>query len=302
MTSRRWRARRCVTGSSSGPRPSSRVSPPTPSSTRSSTASRSRADGPDRPGCPAGAGRRRRGRAARGRWGHPVAGPGRGQRGAPAGAGHRRRQRLDSPQPRAGPQRGPQGPPRPGRECAAGGHEHRATAVAGLPARCVGTHCPRHDRRGDRPGGAGPACRGHGAHRRRGPAEPAGDRPTDRVTLRSLGPLGLAGRQRSVEVDWSVRTLPPFSSRRHLPSRLARLRDMDGRQAIAVRPRAPSSTPCASTSPATTCARSTGGPPHVQPTSWCARGAPSATAGSSWSWTPGAPVRSASATRPAWTS
>ena len=62
-----------------------------------------------------------------------------------------------------------------------------------------------------------------------------GDRPTDRVTLRSLGPLGLAGRQRSVHVDWSVRTLPPFSSRRHLPSRLARLRDMDGRQAIAVR-------------------------------------------------------------------
>ncbi len=62
-----------------------------------------------------------------------------------------------------------------------------------------------------------------------------GDRPTDRVTLRSLGPLGLAGRQRSVEVDWSIRTLPPFSSRRHLPSRLARLRDMDGRQAIAVR-------------------------------------------------------------------
>ena len=62
-----------------------------------------------------------------------------------------------------------------------------------------------------------------------------GDRPTDRVTLRSLGPMGLAGRQRSVEVDWSVRTLPPFSSRRHLPSRLARLRDMDGRQAIAVR-------------------------------------------------------------------
>jgi uncharacterized protein (DUF58 family) len=62
-----------------------------------------------------------------------------------------------------------------------------------------------------------------------------GDRPTHRVTLRALGPLGLAGRQRSVRLDWSVRTLPPFSSRRHLPSRLARLRDMDGRQAIAVR-------------------------------------------------------------------
>ncbi len=62
-----------------------------------------------------------------------------------------------------------------------------------------------------------------------------GDRPTDRVTLRSLGPLGVAGRQRSLTLPWSVRTLPPFSSRRHLPSRLARLRDLDGRQAIAVR-------------------------------------------------------------------
>lgn len=62
-----------------------------------------------------------------------------------------------------------------------------------------------------------------------------GDRPTDRVTLRSLGPLALAGRQRSITLEWSVRTLPPFTSRRHLPSRLARLRDMDGRQAIAVR-------------------------------------------------------------------
>lgn len=62
-----------------------------------------------------------------------------------------------------------------------------------------------------------------------------GDRPTDRVTVRSRGPMGLAGRQRSSRVDWSVRTLPPFASRRHLPSRLARLRDMEGRQAIAVR-------------------------------------------------------------------
>jgi uncharacterized protein (DUF58 family) len=62
-----------------------------------------------------------------------------------------------------------------------------------------------------------------------------GDRPTDRIMLRALGPLGLAGRQRSLRLDWAVRTLPPFSSRRHLPSRLARLRDMDGRQAIAVR-------------------------------------------------------------------
>jgi uncharacterized protein (DUF58 family) len=62
-----------------------------------------------------------------------------------------------------------------------------------------------------------------------------GDRPTDRITARCLGPLGLAGRQRSMRADWTVRTLPAFASRRHLPSRLARLRDMDGRQAIAVR-------------------------------------------------------------------
>lgn len=62
-----------------------------------------------------------------------------------------------------------------------------------------------------------------------------GDRPTDRITVRSIGPLGLAGRQGSTRADWSVRTLPPFGSRRHLPSRLARLRDMDGRAAIAVR-------------------------------------------------------------------
>lgn len=65
--------------------------------------------------------------------------------------------------------------------------------------------------------------------------ERRGDRPTDRITVRSLGPLGLAGRQRSTRSDWSVRVLPPFPSRRHLPSRLARLRDMDGRQAIAIR-------------------------------------------------------------------
>lgn len=62
-----------------------------------------------------------------------------------------------------------------------------------------------------------------------------GDRPTDRITVRSIGPLGLAGRQGTARSDWSVRTLPPFGSRRHLPSRLARLRDMDGRAAIAVR-------------------------------------------------------------------
>lgn len=62
-----------------------------------------------------------------------------------------------------------------------------------------------------------------------------GDRTADRVTVRSLGPLGLAGRQGSHAVPWTVRVLPPFQARRHLPSRLARLREIDGRSAVRVR-------------------------------------------------------------------
>ncbi|MCW2793458.1 MAG: hypothetical protein JWO76_2556 [Nocardioides sp.] len=55
------------------------------------------------------------------------------------------------------------------------------------------------------------------------------------VTVRTRGPLGLAGRQRTRDVPGAVRSLPPFESRKHLPSRLARLRDLDGRAAIRVR-------------------------------------------------------------------
>ncbi len=62
-----------------------------------------------------------------------------------------------------------------------------------------------------------------------------GDRLADRVTVRSHGPLGLAARQVSHLVPGRIRALPPFASRRHLPSRLARLRDLDGRQALLVR-------------------------------------------------------------------
>ncbi|MDR2114457.1 MAG: DUF58 domain-containing protein [Bifidobacteriaceae bacterium] len=62
-----------------------------------------------------------------------------------------------------------------------------------------------------------------------------GDFTADRVTVRSFGPLGLAGRQRSFEVPGRLRVLPEFRSRRHLPSRLARLREMDGRTAAQVR-------------------------------------------------------------------
>lgn len=62
-----------------------------------------------------------------------------------------------------------------------------------------------------------------------------GDLHADRVTIRSVGPLGMAGRQASFEVPGSVRVLPEFASRRHLPSRLARLREMDGRAAVQIR-------------------------------------------------------------------
>ena len=62
-----------------------------------------------------------------------------------------------------------------------------------------------------------------------------GDRRAYRVTIRSIGPLGFAGRQGSHQVPWTLRALPPFNSRKHLPSRLARLRELDGRTALLVR-------------------------------------------------------------------
>ncbi|MFE9835119.1 DUF58 domain-containing protein [Streptomyces sp. NPDC005551] len=62
-----------------------------------------------------------------------------------------------------------------------------------------------------------------------------GDRQADRVTVRSFGPLGLFSRQGSHRVPWTVRVLPPFTSRKHLPSRLARLRELDGRTSVLTR-------------------------------------------------------------------
>jgi uncharacterized protein (DUF58 family) len=55
-----------------------------------------------------------------------------------------------------------------------------------------------------------------------------GDQHAAAVTARSIGPLGLAGRQRSQPEPGQVRVLPPFLSRKHLPSRLAKLREIDG--------------------------------------------------------------------------
>jgi uncharacterized protein (DUF58 family) len=55
-----------------------------------------------------------------------------------------------------------------------------------------------------------------------------GDRRPSRITVRSIGPLGLAARQGRHESPWNVRVLPPFTSRKYLPERLNRLRQLDG--------------------------------------------------------------------------
>lgn len=61
------------------------------------------------------------------------------------------------------------------------------------------------------------------------------DRRVAAVTVRSVGPLGIAARQRTLPCPGSVRVLLPFSSRRHLPSLFSRLRELDGRTAVHVR-------------------------------------------------------------------
>ncbi len=62
-----------------------------------------------------------------------------------------------------------------------------------------------------------------------------GDRKAEHVTIRSRGPLGVAARQATVPATGRLRVLPPFTSRKHLPSRLARLRELDGRTALRIR-------------------------------------------------------------------
>ncbi len=62
-----------------------------------------------------------------------------------------------------------------------------------------------------------------------------GDLRADGVTVRSWGPLHLAAKQRTYDVPGTVRSLPPFESRKHLRSRLARLRELDGRAAVRIR-------------------------------------------------------------------
>ncbi|WP_342000884.1 DUF58 domain-containing protein [Microbacterium sp. LWH7-1.2] len=55
------------------------------------------------------------------------------------------------------------------------------------------------------------------------------------VVVRSDGPLRLAGRQARIDQLGALRVLPPFTARRHLPSRLARLRELDGNTSVQVR-------------------------------------------------------------------
>lgn len=62
-----------------------------------------------------------------------------------------------------------------------------------------------------------------------------GDLAAPHVTLRSLGPLGLAARQRTVALPGRLRVLPPFNSKRHLPSKLRKLRELDGKAAVQIR-------------------------------------------------------------------
>jgi uncharacterized protein (DUF58 family) len=62
-----------------------------------------------------------------------------------------------------------------------------------------------------------------------------GERTTAHVTVRSLGPLGLCARQATLRAPARIRVLPPFHSRKHQPSRISRLKELDGRTSVLVR-------------------------------------------------------------------
>lgn len=62
-----------------------------------------------------------------------------------------------------------------------------------------------------------------------------GERRSLFVTVRLFGPLGFAARQYTFDGSASVRVLPEFKARKHLPSRIARLRELDGESAVQIR-------------------------------------------------------------------
>ncbi|GAA2555402.1 DUF58 domain-containing protein [Streptomyces koyangensis] len=73
-----------------------------------------------------------------------------------------------------------------------------------------------------------PAGGTHDVHTQLRPAR-RGEAVAHSVTVRSYGPLGLVSRQATRSVPGSLRVLPPFHSRRLLPAKTARLRELDGR-------------------------------------------------------------------------
>ncbi|MDJ0316513.1 DUF58 domain-containing protein [Arthrobacter antibioticus] len=62
-----------------------------------------------------------------------------------------------------------------------------------------------------------------------------GDLLTHHVSIRSFGPLGMAARQSTISAPGRLRVLPPFNSKRHLPSKLRKLRELDGKAAVQLR-------------------------------------------------------------------
>ena len=62
-----------------------------------------------------------------------------------------------------------------------------------------------------------------------------GDLESPHITIRSWGPLGMAARQRTRGLPGHLRVLPPFHSKRHLPSKLRKLRELDGKAAVQIR-------------------------------------------------------------------
>lgn len=64
-----------------------------------------------------------------------------------------------------------------------------------------------------------------------------GELRSEFVAVRTLGPLGFAGRQRALSSPAAIRILPPFRARRHLASRVQRLRELDGSTSLQVRGR-----------------------------------------------------------------
>lgn len=62
-----------------------------------------------------------------------------------------------------------------------------------------------------------------------------GDLRAENVSVRSFGPLGLVARQRTLPSSTVLRVLPAFKSKRHLPSKLRKLRELDGKAAVQIR-------------------------------------------------------------------